>query len=323
MHYKLNGGWKMEISKIISPNAFFSFEVAPEQDSARLDVFITQQFPDYSRNFFRTLIEHDCITINNLVPKKCGVKLKTGDTIAIKFPEKREPQSYDAKDLKNLNIEIVFEHPDFLVLYKPAGVIVHPPSEKSEMISLIDWLLATYKDIKHVGYTTRPGIVHRLDKDTSGLLIVALNNVSHAKISDMFKSRTIHKTYYAVVSGHPLKEGSIDFPIGRHPVTRSRMTHNATGRSALTYYKVIEYFEDSSLVEIKLITGRTHQIRVHFSTIGHPLIGDALYGTPSKKINRQALHAHSLQFDYEGNSYSFTKELPKDFQSLIKSKKLL
>jgi len=307
----------METSLNIEPGSQFSFIVAPEKEGARLDVFVTEHFPHYSRSFFRTLIEHEQIRINDTLPKKCGVKLKLQDSIVITFPPKLEPKEYDNDALKNLGIEIIFQHEDFLVVYKPAGVLVHPPTEKSDTISLVDWLLGSFKDIKHVGYTNRPGIVHRLDKDTSGVLLVALNNHAHATISDMFRNRTMKKTYYAVVTGHPQEQGSIDFPIGRHPAMRRRMTHLSSGRSALTHFKVVEYFEHSSLVEVELITGRTHQIRVHFATLGHPLLGDTLYGTPSKQIKRQALHAKKISFEYHGATFSFEKELPKDLVNLI------
>jgi 23S rRNA pseudouridine1911/1915/1917 synthase len=200
---------------------------------------------------------------------------------------------------------------------------VHPAKIDSQYITLVDWLVKTFKELSDVGHSDRPGIVHRLDRDTSGIMIVARNNCAHAQISDLFKNRKIQKTYHAVVHGHPEKEGIIDLPITRHPVNRNTMMctiqkDNKKARSALTQYKVLEYFESCSLVEVKPTTGRTHQIRVHFSTIGHPLIGDAVYSKASKKIKRHALHATSLTFTFNGKQHSFNCEAPNDFNLLLK-----
>lgn len=300
---------------IIKPGTVFHL-IAPET-GVRLDNLLSEQFTDYSRSFFKTLVEQKLILVNGIVAKKAGFALKEGDKITVSFPGQRIEKRYDQAELDALGIEIIFEHKDFLVIYKPAGVLVHPPSNKSETICLTDWIVGSYKDIEFVGATTRPGIVHRLDKDTSGLLLVALNNAAHAKLSDLFKNRTISKTYLAVVKGHPEPEGTIDFPIGRHQTLRNRMTLRQDGRPALTHYKVLTYFEDCALVQVKPVTGRTHQIRLHFAQKGHPLLGDVLYGTTSKQIKRHALHAHKISFEYEGKPYSFEKEAPEDFVKLL------
>ena len=180
-----------------------------------------------------------------------------------------------------------------------------------------------------VGLTDRPGIVHRLDKDTTGILLLARNNPTHAVLCGMFKDRAMHKTYLALVHGHPPKEGAIELAIARDPHNRKKMTHvdltdlkrvaliSTTKREALTHYRVLEYFENSALVEVKPVTGRTHQIRVHFAALGHPLIGDYVYGIKSKEIGRQALHAHRLLFEYEGKEYQFESPLPHDITTLI------
>lgn len=301
----------------IDPGSIFLLKVEEEEDGMRLDQFVSNHFPSYSRTFFKNLIEKEQILVNKKIPNKAGYALKEGDEVTVTFPPPREPKEYNQDELAALGIEIVFQHEDFLVLYKPAGVLVHPASEKSDELCLSDWLIGSFKAIKHVGYTNRPGIVHRLDKDTSGLLVVALNNESHALLSDLFRNRTIAKTYLAVAKGHPDKEGEIDFPIGRHHTMRNKMAHVPNGRASRTPYKVIEYFEDTALLEVTPITGRTHQIRVHFATKGHPLIGDALYGTASKAIKRQALHAHKLAFDFKNKSFIFEKEAPADFEKLV------
>lgn len=300
----------------VAPGSTFLFTA--EQDEVRLDHFVSQQFPAYSRTFFKTLIEKGQVLVNDKIPHKAGYSLKKGDAVSVTFPQHRPAKDYDQAELDALGIEIIFEHDDFLILYKPAGVLVHPPSEKSDVLCLTDWIVGAFKNVKHVGYTNRPGIVHRLDKDTSGLMIVALTNESHSILSDLFRNRTISKTYLAVVKGHPEKEGIIDFPIGRHHTLRNRMAHVPHGRESKSLYRVLEYFEDCALVEVKPVTGRTHQIRVHFTTQGHPLIGDAVYGSPSKHIKRQALHAQKLAFEYKNKSYEFEKEAPQDFATLLK-----
>jgi 23S rRNA pseudouridine1911/1915/1917 synthase len=305
----------MKSPETVKPGSSFSFTA--EQDNIRLDVFVADQFPGYSRNYFKTLIENEAVLVNEKVPHKAGLKLTIGDTVTVNFPFTKIPKNYEPGALEALGINIVFENDDFLVINKPAGIMVHPPSEHSEDLCVTDWLMGSYKKIKYVGYTDRPGIVHRLDKDTSGLLLVALTNESHTALSDLFRNRTISKTYMAIVKGHPEKEGTINFPIGRHHTMRKRMAHVPNGRVSETHYSVLEYFEDTALVEVKPVTGRTHQIRVHFTNQGHPLLGDFLYGQESKLMKRQALHAHKLAFEYKNKQYSFEQKAPEDFQKLI------
>ncbi|MCF7899996.1 RluA family pseudouridine synthase [Candidatus Babeliales bacterium] len=304
----------MEQSTVVEPGSSFSFIIAQDHQDIRLDVFVTEKFPGYTRSFFKILVDNGNILINNTAAKKSGIKLRTTDTVIVNFPEKRTPKHYNQKDLDALGVKIVLEHEDFLIIHKPAGLLVHPPSEYSEILSLVDWVIGSYKHIKTVGVAKRPGIVHRLDKDTSGLMDAVLNNQSHTIFSDMFKDRTIKKTYRALVHKHPEKEGFIDVPIGRHRTIRNRMAHVSEGRPSQTNYKVLEYFEEYSLIEIKPVTGRTHQIRVHMTYEGHPLIGDALYGRSSKIIKRHALHAYQLEFEYKGTPFSIIEDVPKDFK---------
>ena len=304
----------MEQSIVVEPGSSFSFIITPDHEETRLDVFVTEKFPGYTRSFFKILVDHGKIEINNNPAKKSGARLRASDKVVVNFPEKKEPKKYNQKELDALGIKIVFEHKDFLIINKPAGVLVHPPSEYSEILSLVDWVIGSYKNIKTVGVAKRPGIVHRLDKDTSGLMIIVLNNQSHTIFSDMFKDRTIKKTYHALVHKHPEKEGVVNVPIGRHRTIRNRMAHVSEGRPSLTNYKVLEFFEEYTLLELKPTTGRTHQLRVHMAFEGHSLIGDILYGRPSKIIKRHALHAYQLEFEYDGEKFCIQEDAPKDFK---------
>lgn len=306
--------------KSIMSKDIITLNVSETDSKKRLDIYLAEKFPNYSRSFFKRLIEEKEVKINNITIEKPSFKIKSGEIITFSFPKVTLINLPIGNE--DIGAKILYEHPDFLIVYKPAGLIVHRPTQKSMQITLVDWLIHHFKDLKNVGYQDRPGIVHRLDKDTSGILIVPRNNCSHTQFAKMFKSRTIEKTYFAIVKGHTSKEGIIDFNIIRHPILKNKMMYTIDkGRQAITNYETIEYYENASLVKVQPITGRTHQIRVHFSSIGHALIGDSLYGTPSKFISRQALHAYKLSFFYNENFYSFIYDIPDDMKKLIKNLK--
>ena len=244
----------------------------------RIDLFLAGHHGQ-SRTYFQELIALKHVFVNDSPVKKPSLLLKQGDTVAVHFPTLEEIKALKTLD-PGLKIEIVFEHEDFLVINKPAHLSVHAPSQHTNEGSLVDWLLSRFQELENVGSQERPGIVHRLDKDTSGLLLVARNRIAHELLSDMFKQRQVKKTYHAVVKGHPEETAAIDFPIARDTVHRIKMTHKSVvGRDAATEYKVLRYFKEASLLELSPLTGRTHQLRVHCAALGYPIIGDRLYGT--------------------------------------------
>lgn len=282
----------------------------------RIDRALTEHFPGYSRSYFQQLIQQNCVSLNGAVIRKSSMLVKAGDTVLVLFPAVKLPGALPIST--DLGAKLLYEHEDFLIVYKPASLIVHAPNLYDQNPTLVDWLIHSFRELEKVGYADRPGIVHRLDKDTSGILIVPRNNSSHATFSALFQHRLIEKKYRALVSGHLDQKGTIDFTVGRDSVYKHKMAANVSqGRDALTHYTVIEYFKDTALIEVHPITGRTHQIRVHCSAIGHPIVGDTTYGTPHQDISRQALHAYQLSFTYKDIYYSFWHDMPIDMQELI------
>ena len=301
------------------------FTVKPEETGQRVDAYIANQFPSYSRSFFEKLIELELVKINNKIVSKKSWPLKENDIIELQFPQaKNRDQELDK--LKDLDINIIYQNQHFAILNKPANLSAHPSNNNNETITLVDWILANIEQVSNVGFDARPGIVHRLDKDTTGLMIIPKNNCAHAYFADLFKKRKVEKTYLAIVHGHPEKTGEIDVEIARHPKEKTKMTHvnssniariKGKSRNAKTLYEVLEYYDGFALVSAKPLTGRTHQIRVHFSSIGHPLLGDGVYGKSSKIIARHALHALQLEFEFEGEKMKFQQDPPKDFTDAI------
>jgi 23S rRNA pseudouridine1911/1915/1917 synthase len=327
-------------SNLITANSSITIKVTLDcTNTQRIDKYLAGRFTRYSRSFFAQLIAQQAIEVNQKPISKPSVPLRVADVITITVPAPVVPdervKEFDGHAARLINkIEIIYEHEHFLILNKPAGIVVHKSASPSTAPTLVDWITARYADIEHVGCIDRPGIVHRLDKDTSGLIIIARTNYAHTVFTNLFKERAISKTYLALVHGHPAQSGTIDFAISRHQVHRKKMmahtpavhrpSHrqsSGTVRNALTNYEVIEYFNEHTLVAAKPVTGRTHQIRVHFSAIGHPLIGDALYGTSSSLIAYHTLHAHTLAFTFDNTPFTFTINPPPEFESVIKDLK--
>lgn len=288
--------------------------IIQESDNLRLDQVLINQYPEYSRNFFQKFISTVGITVNNRLIKKSSYSVKVGDKIEFDIPEniKKNPDS-------DLGVNILLDHPDFFIIYKPAGLITHSDVSTQQNITLVDWLLHKFQYLSQVGPENQRAIVHRLDKDTSGLLIIPKDNSTHEYFLNLFKNRQIKKTYLAIVEGNLNSEGVIDYPISRHPHLPYKMTHTInSGREAVTKYKPISYSTELniSLIEAKPLTGRTHQIRVHLSAIGFPILGDIIYNKPSKLISRHALHAYKLQFWYKDQYFCIWHEMPMDMSQI-------
>ncbi|MCL2679524.1 MAG: RluA family pseudouridine synthase [Dehalococcoidia bacterium] len=285
-----------------------------EQDGERLDIFVTRHVPELTRSAAQRLIENGCVTLNG-VPTRSGVRPKSGDIVAVEVPPPSAPDGIQPEDIP---LKIVYEDADLLVVDKPAGMTVHP-APGSPAHTLANAVLAHLPSISG-GDSVRPGIVHRLDKDTSGLIVVAKTPQAHENLAAQFRSRTVKKTYIALVTGRLTPpEGIIDAPVGRDRSHRQKMTVTSRGRSARTAYRVMEYLPGYTLVEARPETGRTHQIRVHFTSIGHPVAGDATYGGNADIVGRQFLHAHRLSFALPstGKTVEFISELANDLQEAL------
>lgn len=296
-----------------------NFCMAADAHPMRLDLCINKMMPEYSRTFCQRLISQAKVLLNGKPAKQSQLVLPL-DTISIHI-EPAQPlydPSINLDDVRAINIEVLHTEKDFLIINKPAGIMVHKPSPYCTEITVVDWLNNYFNECMSVGHPERPGIVHRLDENTSGLMIIARTNIAHQQFTTLFKNRAIKKEYTALVEGHPPAVGVIDLPIGRNPVKRNQMTiHGIKPRESLTHYKTVHYFDHYSLVRVQPHTGRTHQIRVHFQAIKHPLIGDTTYGKQSAFIKRHALHASQLSFIFLGKSYTFQSSLPTDIQKLI------
>jgi 23S rRNA pseudouridine1911/1915/1917 synthase len=291
-----------------------SYHLEATEAAGRLDKYISEQCPQLSRSRVQKLIEDGQVTVKGAI-QKASYKIVPGDVVDIHVPPP-EPSPLIAEDIP---LDILYEDQDLLVINKPAGLTVHPaPGHPSG--TLVNAVLAHTPDLE-TGETNRPGIVHRLDKDTSGIIVVAKNAEAHMKLAEQFKERTIKKQYLALVIGHiKPEEGLIEGEIGRDPRNRQRMAIVESGREAHTEYKVKEYYDGYSLLDIHPRTGRTHQIRVHLAAVGFPIAGDHVYGGQVPGLERQFLHAYKLEFQLpsSGEVKEFSAELPRDLANFLK-----
>jgi 23S rRNA pseudouridine1911/1915/1917 synthase len=295
-------------------------EKIAEKAEARLDLWLTEAEPEHSRSRWQSLIKEGRVTVNG-APCKANRKMHAGDRVAWSVPEATpaEPQAED------ISLNVLYEDKHMIVINKPAGLVVHP-AVGNETGTLVNALLHHCKDLTGIGGEIRPGIVHRLDKDTSGVMVIAKNEASMAELSRQFKEREISKDYLTIVWGVPYgKRGTIETTIGRHPVHRKKMAANVrNGREAVSHFEVIEALGEAALVRVKIETGRTHQIRVHMAHIKHPVLGDTVYGrgrASAIKAGRQMLHAARLALNHPktGKPMTFEAPLPDDMQELLRS----
>jgi len=294
------------------------FIITADDANNRLDVWLTAKLEQYSRSYVEKLIEGCSVTVNDKAVKT-GYKLKNDDVVMVGIPE---PKILDVK-AESITLDIIYEDKDIIVVNKPRGMVVHPAAGNytgTLVNALLEHCSGSLSDINGI---IRPGIVHRIDKDTSGVLVVAKNNEAHGKLSEKLKEHNIQRIYIAVAEGIISENsGKIDAPVGRHPVERKKMAVNVkNGRRAVTHFKVLERFKSTTLLELKLETGRTHQIRVHMSYIGHPLVGDIVYGRKTQKygFEGQALHARLLGFMHPdtGEYVEFVADPPQSFMELV------
>jgi 23S rRNA pseudouridine1911/1915/1917 synthase len=292
--------------------------VPKEAARLRLDQFLARELPQFSRSRIQQLIRKNFITLNNSLARPRDL-VRAGDRIEINEPP---PEKIDIQPAA-IPLNVLYEDEDLIVINKPAGLVVHPGAGHREH-TLVNALLHHFPKLSGIGGQERPGIVHRLDKDTSGCLVVAKNDEAHRGLSEQFQARTVEKIYLALVGGKLRKRaGTIEEKIGRHPVDRQRMSVSLRrGRAARTEYRVLSASDEMSLLECKLHSGRTHQIRVHLHHLGHPVLGDKVYGGRfAKTFPRQMLHAWKLGFQHprSGEQRNFEAPLPDDFESAVRS----
>lgn len=301
-----------------------SFRVSSSSRGERLDRYLNAVCPDLSRSRIQYLIRTGQVLVNYMPVSSCNHRVRTDDIISLNIPP---PVTLELEPV-SMELEILYEDEHIAVINKPAGLVVHPGAGR-ESDTLVHGLLHHCTDLSGIGGAVRPGIVHRLDKDTSGIMIIAKNDLSHNALMTQFKERIVQKTYLALVKG-AMKDlsGMVQTQLGRHPIHRKKIAVVTNGKHAITEWHRLKHNQTASLVSIRLHTGRTHQIRVHMAHIGHPLLGDSLYGGPVTlhiegqeiKIARQMLHSHSLRIIHpiSQKPMEWTSEPPEDMKKLMK-----
>ena len=307
----------------------FTLNADHSASGVRLDVFVSEALPDLSRSYASNLIKQGHIRVSGQF-KKSGYRMKSGDTVSGIIP----PDVASEYAPEFIPIDIVFEDPHIIVIDKPAGLVVHPAPGHANG-TLVNALLYHCPDICGIGGEIRPGIVHRLDKDTSGLIVAAKDEPSLQYLAAQFKSRQVTKEYIALTYGDwKTDAGHIDLPIGRHPSDRKKMSvHSTKGRTAETHWQIESRFGGLSLVKVNLKTGRTHQIRVHFAAVHHPIVGDPMYASQKlanafpvdirnelKKVTRQLLHSRRLEISHPKTkkAMSFESQIPSDMAHMVR-----
>ena len=289
------------------------------ESGKRLDTYLAEN-TELTRTRIQQLIKEENIKVDNKKVKS-SYKIEIGENIEILIPEEKQIDLI----AQNININIVYEDNDIAVIDKKAGLVIHP-SYGHESGTLVNAIMFHINDLSGINGEIRPGIVHRLDKDTSGLIIIAKNDKAHNKLSEMFKNKEINKTYLAIVKGSLGKDtGRLETQMGRDLKDRKKMSVLKTGgKTAITNYEVLDKNDKFSLVRVNIETGRTHQIRVHMKYLGYPILGDSVYGKESKSVKRQMLHAYKLEFIHPvtGKEMIIKSEIPKDFSEVLERIKL-
>lgn len=302
--------------------------ISAADDGARLDRVLAATIPQHSRSFLAGLIENGHVMVDGEATIKPSHRVVEGQIVEVSIP----PAVTASMKPQEMPLTILFEDEDLVIIDKPAGVVVHPAAGHADR-TLVNALLFHVRDLSGIGGELRPGIVHRLDKETSGVMVIAKNDATHRALSAAWPTDAVRKEYLAIIYGTPKQtHGVIDAPIGRDPRNRKRMSVVAGGRNAITEYEIVEQLRGTSFVRCRLRTGRTHQIRVHLKHLGHPIVGDALYsgpqwrGIPDKRVQkalssfkRQALHAARLTIPHRGKSMTFEAPLPEDMQQLLQA----
>lgn len=294
------------------------FKIEAQQSGARLDKLLSELFPDLTRSYLQSLIKEGCVTVNGK-KAKASQKTGTGDLVSVEIPEPEE-LSIEPEDIP---LDILYEDDDLIIVNKPKGMVVHPaPGHYSG--TLVNALMFHCRDsLSGINGVLRPGIVHRIDRNTTGSLIVCKNDAAHRFIADQLSVHSITRKYRAIVHGVLAQDGTVNAPIGRHPQNRKEMAVGVPhGKEAVTHYRVLEQFRDFTYIECQLETGRTHQIRVHMKSIGHPILGDDVYGPskcPFKQLQGQTLHAMTIGFihPFMREYMEFEAPLPEYFIQLL------
>ncbi|MDP4088063.1 MAG: RluA family pseudouridine synthase [Bacillota bacterium] len=292
------------------------FDIGQDNVGERVDKFLSYAMEGKSRSYIQGLAEKGGVKVNDKAVKS-NYKFKNGDIVEVTTPE---PVTLDVKG-EDISLNILYEDSDVLVVDKPQGMVVHPAAGNYSG-TLVNAILNHCEDLSGINGVIRPGIVHRIDKDTAGVLVIAKNDAAHNKLAEQLKDHSMTRIYTALVEGIIKgQEGTIDAPLGRHPVERKKIAVLKEGRHAVTHYRVLENLKNTTLVECRLETGRTHQIRVHMAHIGHPLVGDPVYGHKKQrfKLEGQLLHARILGFIHPrtGEYMEFESELPDYFKKVL------
>ncbi len=295
------------------------FVIEKDEVGQRLDLIFSSHYPQLSRSHIKTLIDEGKILLNGKVVKS-GEKVKEGEVVSFDFEENKP---LEAKP-QQVDFEIIYEDADLLVINKPQGLVVHPCSSTKDG-TLVNGLLYAIKDLSGINGVLRPGIVHRLDKNTSGLMLVAKNDFAHKILAEEIKNKTCHRIYVALCEGEfKTDSGVIETFIDRDKKDRKKMAVSSTGKWAVTEYKVLKYYEGKTLVEFSLKTGRTHQIRVHCAQVlKHPIVGDDVYGKAEKSLKGQLLHSKKIEFVHPrtGQNMAFEVDLPDYFKKQLEKLK--